>query len=375
MPRPFTAVAFAFVLLIGTETLARNPFQLVNFRKSKDIAKNSQLLTEENGPWMIFVASFAGEGAEAEARDLVTKLRSDFKMKAYLHKQNYDFTSKVQGKGFDKFGRPKQMRYRNGASYDEVAVLVGDFQSVDDPALQKQMQAIKYASAASLSLRGDRQNPTTRRFAGIHSVFKTRVRDQKKSKGPLRNAFATRNPMTRRTNNVGGLDPFLVEWNKDVKFSLLDNPGKYSVQVASFRGQVVIDQKKIHEIESQKSKTDNRIASTDDKAEDLTRILRAQGIEAWVYHDHHESIVTVGSFDEIGTKMKNGTIELKPDVAKIIEAFGPTKRRLPGSGNMALSGVQPKATKPEHGGYVFDVAPQPVQVPRRSIGNDYLSRK
>ena len=40
----------------------------------------------------------------------------------------------------------------------------------------------------------------------------------------------------------GCLDEGLVKMNEGVKYTLLDNPGKYTVRVASFRGEVVIDQ-------------------------------------------------------------------------------------------------------------------------------------
>ena len=157
-----------------------------------------------------------------------------------------------------------------------------------------------------------------------------------------------------------------------MKYSLLDNPGKYTVRVASFRGQVVIDQKKIHQIESNQLDTEGRIDSTDEKAEALARILRKKhNIEAWVYHDHHESIVTVGSFDQIGNKLRDGTIDLLPEVARYIEMFGPTKQSLGGQNGVALAGVQPKAI--ENGKFVFDIAPLPVLVPRKSIATDYLS--
>ena len=175
-------------------------------------------------------------------------------------------------------------------------------------------------------------------------------------------AFATRNPLIPRDAFAPkGLDQLLLDMNEGVKFSLLDNSGKYTVRVASFRGQVIIDQKKINEIEADLTKTDNRIDVTDDKAEALTALLRDRGVDAYVYHDRHESIVTVGSFAEIGRKMPDGTIDLLPEVAHIIQTYGPSKKPLNGNG-VALAGIQPKAIK----NFVFDIAPQPVLVPRRS---------
>lgn len=367
MSRSLRLLLLAVAVLAANQAIAKSPFSLVNFRKSKAVAKSSMLLTEDNGPWMIFVAAFAGEGAEAESRQLVEKLRTDFRVDAYLHKQHYDYTDPVRGKGFDKYGNPKKMRFASEAAFDEIAVLIGDYPSVDDERLQKTLRRIKYATADELSLRG-KSTPTTRRFAGIRSIMQRNSDDRKK--GPMGNAFATRNPLVPRDALAAQqLDSELIALNKGVKYSLLSNPGKYTVRVASFRGQVVIDQRKIHEIENNQAKLDGRINSTDEKAESLARILREEeGVEAYVYHDRHESIVTVGSFAEIGRKLPNGTIDLIPQVAEIIMTYGPKKERLPSAG-VPLAGIQPKSMR----GFVFDVAPQPVLVPGKSTDSDYLS--
>ena len=286
-----------------------------------------------------------------------------------IHKEHYDFTDSVEGKGFDPHGRPKRMRFASGGAFDEVAVLVGDYESINDAKLQKHLQAVKYASRDDLGLKGSKDDPTTRRFASLRSIQrKFSSKEEKKRKGPLGNAFATRNPMIPRGAMAPkGLDPLLIEINRGVKYSLLENPGKYTVRVASFRGQVIIDQRKIQAIENNQGSTDHRIDETDDKAEELAALLRGQGVEAYVYHDRHESIVTVGSFQEIGRKMPSGQIDLLPAVAQIMQTYGPSKKPV---GN-AIAGIQPKAIG--NGRYVFDVAPQPVLVPRRSIATDYLS--
>ena len=356
---------------------AKSPFSLVSFKRSKEVAQSSSLLTEENGPWMIFVAAFAGEGSEEEARQLVDVLRKEFKLSAYLHKKNYDFTDSVRGKGFDRYGNPKKMRYRSANAFEEYAVLVGDYPALDDPQLEKQLKLIKEATAQELKLRGTKQNPTTRRFASLRSVYKRIAKDKsKKRKGPLGLAFVTRNPILPRSavSPKAGLDEALIVINQDAKYTLLKNPGKYTVRVASFRGQVVIDQKKIFEIENDKRKLDGRIDQTDDKAEAMCRILREKhGVEAYVFHDYHESIVTVGSFDEIGPQRGDGKIELNPAVAEVIETYGPTKKSIPGA-NIPISGIQPKRLK-EGADYLFDIAPQPILVPRKSIASDYVTRR
>ena len=226
MSRFTRVLVFAVALLVSSQACAKSPFSFVKFRKSKSVAQSSMLLTEDNGPWMIFVASFAGGGADAEARQLVETLRTKYRFNAFVHKEHYDFSDSVNGKGFDKHGRPKKMRFASDHAYDEVAVLVGDYESINDPKMQKQMQAIKYATAAELQLKGSKDSPTTRRFAGLRSIQKKLTnRDEKRQKGPLGNAFATRNPMIpREATAPSGIDRLLVDINKGVEYSLLDNP-------------------------------------------------------------------------------------------------------------------------------------------------------
>lgn len=367
MPKLIRLMCVGIALLVVGNAWAKSPFSLVKFKRSKNVAKQSQLLTEDNGPWMIFVGAFAGEGAEAEARQLATTLRVNFRLKAYIHKKHYDYTQSVEGKGFNKYGQPKRMRFSSNDAFEEVAVLVGDYERVDDPKLQKALKTIKYATRQDLELKG-KMLPTTRRFAEFREFQRRLVGNpSKRAKGPMGHAFATRNPMQPRPGFGSGLDPLLIEMNKDSEYSLLKNPSKYTVRVASFRGHVVIDQRKVHEIEMDPRKMKSRLDDAGDKAEGLVKLLRQQGIEAYVYHDRHESMVTVGSFAEIGKPRRDGKIELNPTIAEIIETYGPEKRKLNGAGP-SLSTVKPRSLN----GYVFDVAPQPVVVPRKSIANDYV---
>ena len=215
MQRPI--ILLLTMLLLCQTAEAKSPFSLVNFRRSKEVAKSSSLLTEDNGPWMIFVAAFAGEGAEGEARQLVQTLRNELKLNAYLHKKDYDYTNEVTGKGFDKYGNPKKMRFKSADAFEEYAVLIGDYETLDDPKIQKQLKLVKYASAEELRLRGSKENPTTLRFAGLRSIQRklSNKNDSERKRGPLAMSFVTRNPMMPRSAVAPqGLDEGLVKMNE-----------------------------------------------------------------------------------------------------------------------------------------------------------------
>lgn len=360
----------AATLVARVPNVSANPLaSLILFKRIEADPNKSYELTPECGPWLIMATSFAGEGADREAHDLVLELRSKFKLNAYVFSKHFDYTDRnLPGIGIRPNGAPVQMRYYNEAAFDEVAVMVGDFDAVDDPKLQKTLEKIKYARPECLDLTA--KKTSTQRFAGLREFHRMITPDHaKKAKGPMRHAIAATNPLLPAEYFAPkGVDQFVVDMNRDVEHSLLDCPGKYSVRVATFRGNVVLDQKKIQEIESGR-KFKSKLEEAAWKAHRLTELLRQKGVEAYEFHDRHESVVTVGSFDSLGTPMLDGRTNLVQGIVAIMNAFGPEKvaGRLAGTQQV---GLQPRALD----GIPFDVQPVPVEVPRRSIAADYARR-
>jgi hypothetical protein len=127
---------------------------------------------------------------------------------------------------------------------------------------------------------------------------------------------------------------------------------------------VILDQKKIRAIEQGEGFA-TRLDTAADKAHRLTEALREKGVEAYEFHDRYESIVTVGSFDAVGSPREDGRIEINPAVHKIMQNYGARQQELPG-GSLA-PGLMPQSL----GGIAYDVQPVPVEVPKRSIAADY----
>jgi hypothetical protein len=336
---------------------------LLPFKRVESNSNRPYDLTKDHGPWMILAASFSGESAEQQAHELVLELRREFQLPAYVHRQTYDFTQPVQGKGFDETGRPRQMKYNTAAKYDAVAVLVGDFASVEDPNLDKALEKLKYAFPVCLD---PKKRPS--RSEGI-SILRD-IRDyyhrvhsdpDKKKRGPMGAAFATRNPLLPEEYFVsGGLDKFVVDMNKDLQYNLLKCPGRYSVRVATFRGQGTMNLQQMAAM----GVTDE-LDKAAEKAHKLTLALRKQGIEAYEFHDRHESVVTIGSFDSVGTPRQDGKTEINPAVLQIMQTYGAERMAMPGmAGQLAL---QPKRLE----GISFDAQPLPVETPQASIGAAY----
>ena len=129
-----------------------------------------------------------------------------------------------------------------------MAVLVGNYQSADDADAQKTLQKIKFATPQALEVKeGKQTHQTLTGWRMIQRQVYEAIGSEKKQKGPMGHAFVTTNPLLPPEYFAprNGLDPLVLEMNRNAEFSLLDCPGKYTVQVATFKGEVIIKQDEI----------------------------------------------------------------------------------------------------------------------------------
>ena len=316
-------------------------------------------LTQRQGPWMIKTEAFSGENAEAQATELAIELRALLGRPTYLYALDIDGEDRIEGKGFDKFGRTKQMRYQSVTEFQEIIVLIGDFTSLDDPRLITTLDAVKKAHPVCITRWSDDEN--SRRFSGLRTLQdQANIDPEKRGQGPLRRAFATVNPtLPKEFYGAGGIDPFVVDMNKNAEFSLLRCPKKYTVRVATFRGDAAVSLDPIF------SKYEGQIVTSKleeaaVKAHDLAAALRKIGVEAYEFHDRSQSIVCVGSYDNPGYQRRDGSVEPNPDILRVVQWAGATAvPRADGKGQT----LSPKSL----GGIPLDVQPMPLEVPRTSV--------
>ncbi len=339
--------------------------KLVPFKKIDADPNKSYELEEKHGPWMIMAASFVGPTAEEQAHDLVLELRQRFRVEAFTFRQSYDFSRPTDGLGYSKYGGPRRMRYLSNSKFEEIAVLVGNYQSIEDPQIEKLLNQLKFAKPESLD--PEKKGGTSQRLVGLRTLY-TMVSSNpsEKTKGPMGSAFVSRNPLLPKELFVAkGIDPFVVDLNKDLPHSLLKCPGKFTVRVASFRG---VDTMKPAEFERLTSQS-RKISKIDEaalKASRLCAALREKGIEAFEFHDRTESIVTIGSFDNVGQPRPDGKTEINPAVHKIMQQYGPIEKAKPGTDQLEMYARVEKTS-----GIRFDTQPLPVEVPRQSIAAAY----
>lgn len=360
-------------------------------------------LSQDNGPWMIMAATFSGEGAEDQARDLAIELRRDFNLEAYTHSMTFDHSPDGRlGRGIDALGAPHRMRYQSGNHTQEFAVLVGAFPTIDDPQAQDLLSDIKSMRPAALDVafRETKQNLAQER------EFLTRMKGDRGAP-PMRKAFVTRNPLLPEEYfRPKGVDDFVAKMNSGVEHSLLDCPGRYTVKIATFRGKAILQ----GAFKSGKKKLPNKKPDVDplveaaENAHAITAFLRAKGWEAYEFHDRTESYVTVGSYDEVIERGANGKMKPIRDVSIILQTFGaayktpsalsvgadvPMQDRVRAEqvkqrfnnlfsnehGNVS-QGLQPKYIEYMKNRFVpLDVHPDVVEAPKRSVTSAYAWRR
>ena len=385
--------AFSLVVAAATPLAAAPPWaQLIPFQKkpvpAQVVSASTDLtLDEKAGPWLIMCTTFVGEAGEAQAQELAKELRTRHRLQAFVYHQHFDFTQAENGLGFNQFGGPKKMKPLRQVEYDEHAVMVGNFPSVDDPLLEKTLQEIKtlnpamFVAAKQAEAKAPQSNKDvlSQPLDQLREFYKKLSKnEERKRQGPMAKAFVTRNPLLPDEYFVAqGLDPFIVRLNKDLPNSLLKNPKKFTVKVATFRGIDTFKGDKEFDKLTTAGSRDPKIDQAAEKAHLLCEALRKKGIEAYEFHDTSESIVTIGSFDSVGHERGDGKTEINPQVHQLMKQYSAEQRLIPG---LNQYGTEPKTIpgvfygKDKEGQPMpiyFDTQPLPVEVPRQSIAASY----
>lgn len=371
MLKPFQTafVLICSVLMAACLPAAGAPPSLMKmFGKSGDAAKkvnDPRQLTEVDGPWMILAHSFAGTDGRQQADQLADQLAAEFGMPTFIHEENFDFSGKVDSPTV----QGRVARYVNQSRYQAFAVLVGEYNAVDDPAIIKDLKRIKAARPAVFATEGESTPPKANTETPLDAVRNIQkgllARVGKSSLGPMRNAFATTNPMLPQEYFMTPeVDSFIMELNQPWKHNLLENQGKFTVVVATFSGlSTIADGKKDKEF----TPNEDRMIKCAMLADKMTRGLREDGIEAYQFHDRHASMVTIGSFDRLGANVPGGKFEYDPAIRAVMETYC--------AGNKVEATASGPGLAPKHVASIpFDVKPTPIAVPRKSKRSIYSGK-
>ena len=375
--RCLTLVATLAAAFVGPTAFGQGWLPTSWFSPAETDPQAMHPLAEKDGPWLILATTFRGEAARDDARKLAGELRSRHRLRAYTHEKAFDYTGEQAGVGLNPDGSPKRMRYANAERVVEVAVLVGDFASCEDPRAQKTLQLVKSLHPESLG--GDAAK--TRLVADFLQANRQHARPA--GKPPLHAAIMIPNPLLPDDYfSRQEVDDFVLAMNADVDHSLLDCSGRYTVRVATFTGSGTfatadepapaggggfVDLNKF--VEALKGsgwrdpqlrgvERESRLVEAAHNAHRLTEALRRAGWQAWEFHDRDSSIVCVGSIDQLAVPAASGRPEPHPEITRIVSGLGPDPAAL------ARGSVLPRS----FGGILLDVQPKPVDVPRRPAG-------
>lgn len=338
---------------------------------TKSDVKNALELKPEHGPWLVFAMSFDGYNAKGQAEQLATELRRDFKLQAYCMDKKLDYTQPIVGAGVDTNGNNRKMRFRDKKVIDGYAVLVGDFDSIDSPAISEALAAVK-------------------------KILKKKKSESPDKLGSMSNAFTTRNPMLPddyyKTPEVDRFVKKLNEQREHSEHNLLECPGKFTVRVAVFSG----EDRAIGGLggsSSHDNNDDRKISQLEVAAERAAltaKALRLAGYEAYQFHDRTKSIVTVGSFNELGRDDKSNRFAYDPAIQEIVARFGATSKQtrsaygLTQTPRLLFDLVEQKQMPEINEGneksklkwftkysVAFDLKPTPMAVPKPAASNIY----
>ena len=383
---PMIMAALMFVTIFGDLSFGqlRLPFRS-NQKQEERAVEHAQglILNERCGPWLIMCASFSGDAGERKAENLAEELRQKHGMNAYVYRHKFDHTDHLVNSAIPTWSIDEnsnsehhvvqtKMKPATDSSFEEFAVLVGDFPSVEDARAQRMLKKIKSLTSVSInaSLTGAKESGlSAERIREWRHHPDTLPEHVAGTKSVLGAAFLMANPMLPEEYfEKETVDKLVQKMNKGVKHSLLKNPGVYTVRVASFQGESSFD---LGTIEAKKrefnlmkknneSLRESKLVEAAKKAHILTVEFRKLGVEAYEFHDRCESYVCIGSFDWVA-RGDSGDRTQNPEVADTIKKYRGKVRNIPNQPPGYQPYVLPSLVKKK---ITCDVQPIPVLVPK-----------
>ena len=264
-------------------------------------------ITKRHGPWMIKVATFhappdfvkknsEGLTPKQAADELVYELRIHG-IPAYAFQQKDSFEV-VNSTGRTGRGRFTRKRRSLTAFHGGIAVLAGNYSGVGDKLAQATLKYVKKFIPKFLSdVEGRKKAADGTEFLRLRSGGLYRSTPGRPT--PFAGAHLTPNPLLSSVElHSRKKDPLLLLLNSGTDISLLNNKGKYTLVVASFYGKSLTVTKGNYRRKASTFKVGKSLDLAGKNSWELTVALRRyRKMEAWVYHDHYKSIVTVGSFN------------------------------------------------------------------------------
>ena len=332
------AIGAALLATGSSVALATPPFISSIFQERTAPASAEHLaLKDEHGPWLILAMTFTGDEAENQAVQLAKELRPLLNAPVYVHRKEFDHSQPLAQAStrlhYDSADTlyTKRVRHANASHDQTYAVLVGNFTSTDDPRIKDMLQKVKTAHPACLG--NPNEKPTKEDVATKDSNWLIATKramlwqksERSAKKGKMGAAFVTRNPYLPDDYFQNAVDDFVVDLNSRIdppQQSLLNCKKRYTVRVATFTGQVVTKLAGGISAAGSDEALSDSLNEAAGNAHDMAAVLRAQGVEAFEFHDRNASYVTIGAFDTLGEEAPNGgPFIYNPEMVSIMNQY------------------------------------------------------
>jgi hypothetical protein len=362
-----------FAAISGSTANAELPGLLRIFgqaRSAEADASKVYELSQEDGPWLILASTLVGEGARERANKLAIEIRSELGLPAFIYKEDFDFTGTLR---YDRMSA-KRVRYANQYQYEAYVVLVGEYDRIDHPSVERDLKSIKSTQPkvladpkeAAAELNGNTPS-------GAVKLVANKLKSMSlggKQPGPMAGAFVTRNPMLPEDYfEAPVVDSFVSQLNEDFdQHNLLQCDGKFTVVVKTFSGSNTIANSKE---ERQFVPSVKRLDKMATDANMMVAELRKKGVQAYQFHDRERSLVTVGSFESLGNQLPGGGFQYNPEILQTMRTYSAMNV------DPGLARQVPRGAKGIAGNNIkmipFDVEPTPIAIPKKTKRSLYGS--
>ncbi len=337
MPWPISIARSSLELLVAMICLsffsnieAAQPSVFNIFRPSnaaEQVSDSELELKAEHGPWLILAKSLVGPESQQKAQELAREIRQKYRLNAYVLPKQFDYSQSVLGSGIEANGQQRKMKHLNDEKFDVYGVLIGDFDSFDNPKIKETLDRIKKLEPQALNGKESPKGNESPVATYKRWLRKNSESGKSKPDGPLAGAFVTRNPLLPEDYfQSPKVDKFVRSLNQNAEHSLLDAKGRFTVRIATFRGNASVVLK---DSRAEKQATDGLTGETLERAalqaNLAARLLRQAGFDAFEFHDRNLSVVTVGSFDSLGSENAQGQFVYASDIRQTIQEFGGAK--------------------------------------------------
>lgn len=312
-------------------------------------------ISKEHGPWMIMVASFSRVRDESLQTEGLSPREAAMELMYRLRKAGIPaYVFEQQGK-VERIATQNRMQQAEERIYAAqrgmICVLAGNYTGSDADDAKRTLDFVKKFDASFLLDQGGRFKPTPGQPT------------------PLSGAFLTINPLlTPEEVQAASIDPLLVKLNTQYDHSLFENKGQYTLVIATFSGKssryATEDQEKSILDSFTISNSLDQAASDawkmTDSMRNATKFGYDENLEAFLWHDRHKSIVTIGSFDSPDD----------PRIPRLIERFSAKQKSLQANPNQQVLVAEyfslPKVNDVTQAKqyWLFDPNPRLIKVPR-----------